>query len=77
MSSHDLQEPLRKIHSFALRILDKENDNLSETGKDYFRRMQLAAQRMQQLIEDLLLYSRTSTSERKFEDTDLQKLWMK
>ncbi|MBK6482633.1 MAG: PAS domain-containing protein [Chitinophagaceae bacterium] len=74
VSSHDLQEPLRKIHSFALRILDKENDNLSETGKDYFRRMQLAAQRMQQLIEDLLLYSRTSTSERKFEDTDLQKI---
>jgi two-component system CheB/CheR fusion protein len=74
VSSHDLQEPLRKIHSFALRILDKENDNLSETGKDYFRRMQLAAQRMQQLIEDLLLYSRTSTSERKFEDTDLHKI---
>jgi len=44
---------------------------LSETGKDYFRRMQNAAERMQRLIEDLLAYSRTNTSEEYFEKTDL------
>jgi PAS domain S-box-containing protein len=50
VSSHDLQEPLRKIQAFASRILSKEMQTLSETGKDYFRRMQEAAARMQTLI---------------------------
>src|SRR5690606_25019263 len=71
VSSHDLQEPLRKIQTFASRIFEKESDNLSEEGKDYFRRMQLAARRMQTLIEDLLTFSRVSTTERNLVDTDL------
>ena len=72
VSSHDLQEPLRKIQTFATQILEKENENLTERGKNYFGRMQDAAERMQQLIEDLLTYSRTSTGERKYERTDLK-----
>ena len=71
IASHDLVEPLRKIQVFATIILDKENQNLSGKGKDYFHRMQSAAGRMQQLIEDLLIYSRTNATERKFEMTDL------
>ncbi len=71
ISSHDLQEPLRKIQTFATRILEKEENNLSEDGKFNFKRMQDAARRMQILITDLLAYSRTNTSERKFESTDL------
>lgn len=71
ISSHDLQEPLRKIQTFAGRIVDKEFHNLSDAGKGYFQRMESAAGRMRQLIEDLLVYSRTNTSERKFEKTDL------
>ncbi len=71
VSSHDLQEPLRKIQTFASRILEKEEQNLSGKGKDYFSRMQEAAKRMQTLIEDLLAYSRTSTIDRKFVRTDL------
>ena len=67
ISSHDLQEPLRKIQVFAKRILEKEEAALSENGKDYFHRMQNAANRMQTLIDDLLAYSRTNTAERKFE----------
>lgn len=72
VSSHDLQEPLRKIQTFANRIAEKEE--LSDSGKDYFRRMQDAAQRMHLLIEDLLAYSRTSTTEKVFETTDLNTL---
>ncbi len=64
VSSHDLQEPLRKIQTFAARILEKEEEALSEQGKDYFMRMQMAAKRMQTLIEDLLAYSRTNTNDR-------------
>ena len=66
ISSHDLQEPLRKIQTFASRIVDKEKDNLSGYGKDLFKRMQNAAERMQSLIDDLLAYSRTHSSERNF-----------
>jgi C4-dicarboxylate-specific signal transduction histidine kinase len=74
ISSHDLQEPLRKIQTIASAIIEKESNNLSATGRDYFRRMQEAAQRMQTLINDLLAYSRTSIAERKFESTDLNKV---
>lgn len=71
ISSHDLQEPLRKIQTFAGRILEKEVFNLSDTGKNHFQRILSAAGRMRQLIEDLLVYSRTNIAERKFEKTDL------
>lgn len=71
VSSHDLQEPLRKIQTFAGIILEKENENLSEKGKNYFRLMGNAASRMQRLIEDLLAFSQLTTDERKFELTDL------
>ncbi len=71
VSSHDLQEPLRKIQTFVTIILQNERENLSENGKYNFGRMQLAAGRMQQLIEDLLAFSRISTTDHKFEPTDL------
>lgn len=71
VASHDLQEPLRKIQTFASRLLEKENDNLSEGGKNYFRLMQNAAERMQRLISDLLAFSRISATERKFEKVHL------
>ena len=71
VSSHDLQEPLRKIQIFTDRILDKERQNLSAKGTSYFNLIFDAAQRMQKLIEDLLTFSRLSTTERKFKTTDL------
>jgi PAS domain S-box-containing protein len=74
ISSHDLQEPLRKIQTFASRLLEKEEKNLSKSGKDYFFRMQEAAFRMQTLIEDLLAYSRTNTAEVVFQNTDLKEI---
>ena len=74
ISSHDLQEPLRKIQTFSTQILEKEISNLTDAGKEKFKRMQSAAKRMQTLINDLLAYSRTNISERKFEKTDLNKI---
>jgi PAS domain S-box-containing protein len=74
VSSHDLQEPLRKIQTFATRIVETEEKTLSPKAKDYFSRMQNAAQRMQRLIEDLLTYSRTNTAEKKFEEVNLNDL---
>lgn len=74
ISSHDLQEPLRKIQTFSSRIMEKEQFKLSENGKDNFRRIQSAAKRMQTLIEDLLAYSRSSNPEHTFEATRLDKI---
>ncbi len=71
ISSHDLQEPLRKIQTFANRLIAEESQNLSGKGKDYILRMEDAASRMRALITDLLAYSQTTTSERKFETTNL------
>ena len=71
ISSHDMQEPLRKIQIFAGRILEKENENLSEHGKKYFQLMQLSAERMRQLIQDLISFSRLRAADRKFENADL------
>jgi len=73
-ASHDLQEPLRKIQTFADRILEKDHLTLSDSGKDYFSRMQGTAFRMKQLIEDLLAFSRVNTAERLFENTDLNEI---
>ena len=74
ISSHDLQEPLRKIQTFTSLIAEKEIDNLSDVGKDYFKRMGNAAERMQTLINDLLAYSRAESDAKKFELTDLSQI---
>ncbi|WP_439559080.1 PAS domain-containing sensor histidine kinase [Dyadobacter sp.] len=70
VASHDLQEPLRKIRAFSGRILERE-EHLSENSTDYFNRIMLAAARMQKLIEALLSYSGTNSSDIAFVDTDL------
>ncbi|MDQ3046911.1 MAG: ATP-binding protein, partial [Bacteroidota bacterium] len=71
ISSHDLQEPLRKIQTFVSIILEEEKINLSDEGNFNFQRIQSAAKRMQQLIDDLLAFSRINTTDHKFEKTEL------
>jgi signal transduction histidine kinase len=74
ISSHDLQEPLRKIQTFVTRINDTERDKLSENGKNYLNRTQDAANRMQNLIRDLLAYSRLNAEIFPTENTNLEKI---
>lgn len=71
ISSHDLQEPLRKIQTFSNIILTQEYPNMSENGKAKFERILYSTGRMRQLIDSLLAFSRTNIGERKFEETDL------
>jgi PAS domain S-box-containing protein len=71
VASHDLQEPLRKIQTFARLIHEKDFHVLSERGKDYFQRMEAASARMQILIDDLLTFSRTNTLPKEFKTVDL------
>ena len=74
VASHDLQEPLRKIQTFISRIEDREKEQLSETAKGYFEKIQEASNRMRILIDDLLQYSRTNRSEKRFEEVDLNQV---
>ncbi|MFP5439013.1 MAG: CheR family methyltransferase [Bacteroidia bacterium] len=57
IASHDLQEPLRKIHSFSKLILDDDQTTLSEDSAAYVDRILVSTARMQRLIDDLLHYS--------------------
>lgn len=74
IASHDLQEPLRKIRSFSNLVLDDYAEAIDETGADYLARMQDAAERMSQLINDLLVYSRITTQAQPFEPVDLEEI---
>lgn len=74
ISSHDLQEPLRKIQTFSSRILENDYAILSETAKKHFTRMQKSASRMQSLIQDLIAYSRTNVQDKNYETVDLNEV---
>jgi signal transduction histidine kinase len=71
ISSHDLQEPLRKIQLYTDLIEREEENKLSEKAKAAFQKIKSSAFRMQNLINDLLTYSKTKFDERKFELKDL------
>ncbi len=74
ISTHHLQEPLRKIQVFSNRITTDECQNLTEKGKYYFDRIEVSASHMQALINDLLTYSRTNVTEKTFENISLNTL---
>jgi PAS domain S-box-containing protein len=71
VSSHDLQEPLRKIQMFISRISDREQLTLSDKGKTYFEKITDSATRMRILIDDLLAFSRLNKQDAEYETTDL------
>lgn len=74
ISSHDLQEPLRKIQTFASRLADLDDQNISAKAKTYLNRIEISAKRMQTLIQDLLAYSRTNSADRVFVKTNLDEI---
>ena len=74
ISSHDLQEPLRKLQIAASRIDGEDYNALSANGKEQFKRMKDAAQSMQTLIEDILSYVGTNKAEAKIGDADLKNI---
>ena len=72
ITSHDLQEPLRKIQVFTQRVEHSDYDNLSEGAKRDFQKIRNSAERMRRSLHDLLEYS-TLGREAEFVDVDLNK----
>ena len=72
--SHDLRAPLRSIDGVSQALLEDYADRLPDEGQDFLRRVRAAAQRMAQLIDDLLRLSRISRSEMRWEPVDLTAL---
>jgi signal transduction histidine kinase len=60
-ASHDLKEPMRKVQIFSNRLKDRLAGKLEQEDKHYFSRILYATDRMNTLIDDLLMYSHVST----------------
>ena len=63
VASHDLQEPLRMVSSYCDLIAKRYKDRLDEDGIEFLGYAIDGAQRMQELIRDLLSYSRVGRSD--------------
>jgi DNA-binding response OmpR family regulator len=72
--SHDLRAPLRSIDGFSQLLIEDHAGNLDEKGRDYLRRVREAAQRMGELIDDLLLLARISRAEITRDRADLSSI---
>lgn len=69
--SHDLRAPLRGIDGFSQALLDEAGERLNETEIGYLKRVRTAAQRMAQLIDDLIELGRVGRTELKRSRVDL------
>ena len=72
--SHDLRAPLRAIDGFSESLCEDYADQLDDTARDYLQRVRKNAQRMAQLIDDLLILSRVTRKEIEASHIDLAKI---
>jgi signal transduction histidine kinase len=71
VASHDMQEPLRTITSFLSQLEKKYSNVIDDKGRQYIRFAIDGAQRMRQIIFDLLEFSRVGRTEDKLEEVDI------
>ncbi|MBI4382835.1 MAG: PAS domain S-box protein [Nitrospinae bacterium] len=73
VASRDLQEPMRKIIAFADRLTHYNGAGMDERGRDYLRRLQNAASRMRERLDNLFEYSLVASGSRGFQSVDLNR----
>jgi PAS domain S-box-containing protein len=69
--SHDLRAPLRGIDGFSQALLEDYADQLDTQGKDYLQRVRAASQRLEHIIDDMLILSRVTRREMRREEVNL------
>ncbi|MDX1952900.1 MAG: ATP-binding protein [Verrucomicrobiota bacterium] len=72
--SHDLRSPLRAMNGYAQLLLDDYASNLNEEALEYLRRIKSSGARLDQLIQDILAYSRLSRSPIELKAVNLDEL---
>lgn len=70
IASHDLQEPLRKIRTFAAILNRQHREDIDEDARDLLQKISLSAERMADLIRDVLNFSKVLDAS-VFEPVDL------
>ncbi|GAB3664810.1 PAS domain-containing sensor histidine kinase [Halopiger thermotolerans] len=73
-ASHDLQEPLRMVSSYLQLIEDRYVDELDEDGEEFIEFAVDGAERMREMIDGLLEYSRIDSQGDPFEPVDLDEV---
>lgn len=74
VASHDLKEPLRGIHNYSRFLLEDCADRLRPEDVDKLRAMARLTQRMEDLLDSLLHYSRVSRNELRPQRYDLNEI---
>lgn len=74
MVSHDLHAPLRTMQGFARALREDYSERMPREGREYVQRIANAAERMDQLIRDLLTYSTVDRAQLKLETVDLARI---
>ncbi len=72
--SHDLKEPLRGIRMQSRFLMEDYEDRLDENGKRKLTRLQTLSQKMTDLLDALLYYSRVGRTELSLQETDLNEV---
>ena len=71
VASHDLQEPLRMVASFTQLLQNRYQDKLDDDANEFINYAVEGANRMQNLIKDLLIFSRVGSRGKPFKTTDM------
>lgn len=74
VASHDLKEPVRKIKTFGLRLMNDLSNNIIDNIKGHTEKILESANRMSTMIEGVLTYSSLNVAEQKIETLNLNRI---